>query len=639
MKWRFLLVLPLVGGCALHNGPVPSVPVSETVPSRIESKVLESDAAAADSLPAILPSGRVLWSLQTGLFFPETLHAYSLLSEIDSLPLDPEALSEDLPDPETLDDNRVLSGVGVNPPEDEGKTIVPPAVTYDFPVVENEKVRYFIDYFTGPARKTFTRWMERSGRYLPMMKTIFEEEGLPQDLVYLAMVESGFNPRAYSWAHAVGPWQFIASTGTMYGLESDWWRDERRDFEKSTRAAARFLKQLYVTWDDWYLAVASYNAGAGKISRAIKMYNTRDFWELSRGRYLQTETKNYVPKLLAVLLIAKNLEDYGFHDLEYHSPLSYEVVEVPTSTDLELVAKLCEIDYEEIKDLNPELLRWCTPPGVRNYPVRIPAEKKDIFEEKYSLVPETERANYLRHRIRSGDTLLGLAHKYNVRVQDIKSLNNIRNPKALRIGANLILPRKEGLSSKPLDELRDDYDRTRRRTYTVRGGDSLWSIGRKFSISEKQLRVWNKLGWSNTIRPGQVLAVSQKGAPSQSRATSTAKTGKSAVETSYKVRSGDNLWKIARAHGVGVDQLRSWNNLSTKHVLQPGDRLKIKGTASSEDVRKIVHQVRSGDTLWDIGRHYDVRAREIMDWNNLAENHILRPGERLTILVPSGQKS
>ncbi len=441
--------------------------------------------------------------------FPDQIGTSFSLSDSDELFATAEDSSEDPPDAETLEDNLVLSGIGENPPENEGQTVAADEVFFDFPVVENEKVHYYIDYFTGPAKTVLSRWLERSGRYLPLMRQTFAEEGLPQDLAYLALVESGFNNRAYSWAHAVGPWQFIGSTGRLYGMESDWWRDERRDFEKSTRAAARFLKDLYARFDgDWYLAVASYNAGPGKIQRAVEKYDSHDFWELSRHPFLATETKNYVPKLLAVLLIAKEPEKYGFTDLAYQEPLAFDTVQIPTPTDLETVAKYCESSYEELKELNPELKRWCTPPGERNYALRIPAGTKEQFEKQYSLLPAEKRANYLRHQVHSGDTLLALADRYGIRVEDIVAMNHIRNPRALQIGADLILPLRKGWSRLPLQELHGQPPAKHGTiAYKVRRGDNLWSIGRKFGVSGTDLRAWNHLRRDSLLHPGQVLMV------------------------------------------------------------------------------------------------------------------------------------
>jgi membrane-bound lytic murein transglycosylase D len=610
MKWSILLCLPFLGGCL--------------------SAGVQTEYGALSNIPgesSILNSGKS-WSLLDGGELSKVVDEEFLEDEIDA---------------ETLEDSLFLSGVGEHPPEDEGETVFP-EVFFDFPVVENDKVRYYIEYFTGRGRNFFARWLERSSRYQPMIHEILAEEGLPLDLLYLAMIESGFNNNAYSWAHAAGPWQFIASTGRMYNLNGDWWIDERRDPVKATRAAARHLKDLYQAFDDWYLAAAAYNAGSGKIRRAIQMYDTRDFWEISHGPYLAKETKNYVPKMMAAMIIGKQPEKYGFTDLNYQEPLTYELVTVPTSTDLEIVAELCEVPYEEIKKLNPELRRWCTPPGVKNYQVRVPQGVGEIFSQKFSLIPENKRIKYRHHRVQQGDTLGVLAQRYGIRVDDIMTINKISNPKALRIGSDLILPlagRTAG-GVVPIAELRDSARPTNpRQTYTVRKGDSLWSIADRHKISEKEIRDWNKLGTKTTIRPGQVLVVSQRAAQ-KTQASAPRPAAATARQTTYKVQSGDNLWTIARKFDVTEKELREWNRLGQKSILHPGQVLQVAATAGkpasaaqkkTDTARQIVYQVQAGDTLWAISRKFDVPTRQIMDWNNLAEQHILRPGDRLTILV------
>ncbi len=237
---------------------------------------------------------------------------------------------------------------------------------------------------------------------------------------------------------------------------------------------------------------------------------------MCRGTYLKTETKNYLPKLLAALMIAKQPEKYGFTELEYREPLLYDTAPLPSSTDLEVIARLTGVEYQVIKKLNPELKRWSTPPGAKDYQVRLPTGSQDAFLASYDELPERQRANYVRHKVRSGDTLLALSKRYGVRVQDIKNLNRIRNTRTIQIGTNLIIPlNPDANGSTALAELKDDYKRSRKTYYTVRSGDSLWKISRKFNVTEKQLRVWNRLGWSNVIRPGQRLIVSSKAAPAQ----------------------------------------------------------------------------------------------------------------------------
>ena len=260
------------------------------------------------------------------------------------------------------------------------------AVKYDIPVEINRKVMYFIYYFQTKIKGSFSEWLSRSSRYVPLMKDIFRENSLPEDLVYLALIESGFNPKAYSSAHACGPWQFIRETGRRYGMRVDWWIDERRDPEKSTMAAAQYLKDLYDRFDSWYLAAAAYNAGENTIERAIQECKTKDFWEISGCYNLKEETVNYIPKLIAGMIVAKNPGKYGFGDIEYQSPLLYDRVHVPTATYLEVIASACGTDYHTIRMLNPELRRGCTPPNYTDYEVKIPYGKEEAFYRNFERI-------------------------------------------------------------------------------------------------------------------------------------------------------------------------------------------------------------------------------------------------------------
>jgi hypothetical protein len=244
---------------------------------------------------------------------------------------------------------------------------------YDVPVVVNDSVESFIRYFQTRGRRSFEKWLERSAAYLPLVKRILRQVGMPEDLAYLALIESGFNPLAKSRKKAVGIWQFMHWTGKNYGLRVDWWIDERRDPEKATMAAASYLKNLHERFDSWYLAAAGYNGGEGRIIRALKKYGTEDFWELaSRRRALKKETKNYIPKYLAAMIIAKNPEKYGFYKLDYLGPLAYDRVKVAEATDLKVLAKAAGTTVKELKRLNPELNGWFTPPDYPDYELKIP---------------------------------------------------------------------------------------------------------------------------------------------------------------------------------------------------------------------------------------------------------------------------
>ncbi len=279
----------------------------------------------------------------------------------------------------------------------------------------------FIHYFQTRGRERFELYLSRSGKYVGMMQKILVRYGLPEDLVYVALIESGFSPKAYSVAKAAGPWQFISGTGRRYGLRIDWWADERRDAEKSTHAAASYLRDLYGMFDSWPLAAAAYNAGEGKIQRAVTRYKSDDFSELIRHRYLKQETKDYVPKMLAALTIAKDPDKYGFGDVAYEAPLDLHTVTVPGGTDLAAVARLLEVPAESIRDWNPELRRFCTPPNRERYDLRLSVDAARLADERMEEIFTQAKITFLQHNVRKGETLQGLADRYKTRSRSSRS--------------------------------------------------------------------------------------------------------------------------------------------------------------------------------------------------------------------------
>lgn len=346
--------------------------------------------------------------------------------------------------------------------EDPAYSIDDKEMTFDMPVPLNERVEAYIHYFTNRIKERFSTWLTRSEMYLPMMKKTFKEKGLPEDLTYLALIESGFSTRAVSTANAVGQWQFIKGTGKRYGLRIDRWIDERRDPEKATAAAADYLTDLYGMFNDWHLAAAGYNAGEGKIIRAINKYDTNDFWQLSQPnyKYLRRETKEYVPKLIAATRIAKEPAKYGFDEIESPPSLVYETVTINGMKDLREIAVVAECSVEDLKLLNPELKTSFTPPNYPDYQLNVPVGKKAVIEgrmanlntiqEKVALKEVGPEKRYTKKQrrgtsgrktisyyvVRKGDTIHEIADRYNVPTSRLVKWNKLRG-KQLKAGKKL----------------------------------------------------------------------------------------------------------------------------------------------------------------------------------------------------------
>jgi membrane-bound lytic murein transglycosylase D len=304
-------------------------------------------------------------------------------------------------------------------------------------------VKRNITLFSEKIRERFSLWLTRSGKYLELMKDILKEKNVPEEIVFLSLIESGFSPNAYSTAQAAGYWQFISSTAKRYGLEIDWWRDERRDPVKSTVAAANYLKDLYGMFGSWNLAMAAYNAGEGKILRALNKTRTDDYWALLKTNHIKSETKDYVPKFIAASLIANSPQTFGFDNLEYHPPFNYDLVTVKSPVDLEVIAVCAETTEAAIKELNPELRRWCTPPDIREYTLRIPEGKKDIFLENFSQIPEEKRFTVDFYTAKNGDTFKTISKKTGVPVQVILDMNDMEKIMPLKTGTMIYLPPKD----------------------------------------------------------------------------------------------------------------------------------------------------------------------------------------------------
>ncbi|HEX4021463.1 MAG TPA: transglycosylase SLT domain-containing protein [Acidobacteriaceae bacterium] len=380
----------------------------------------------------------------------------------------------------------------------------------DLPLVVNDYVASYINYFSNSTKghNTIVHSLERAGHYHAMIAKVLAEEGVPQDLIYQAVAETGFQPRAVNRrSGAGGMWQFMPSTASLYGLERNGWVDERFDPVKSTHAYARYIKALHNQFGDWYLAMAAYDWGAGYVQKAVQRTGYADFWELYRRNVLPQETKNYVPIILAATIMAKNPTQYGLTDLAPDPALMADSVPVKTSIDLRLVADLVGSTPEEIASLNPSLLRMRTPPDM-TFDLKLPVGTKNLFEQRVALIPEDHRDSWRYYIVASGDSLDTVAQRYHVKAAEIASLNELHSGDALDAGTGLVIPvplARESTAS-----------RTR---YRARRGDTVVTVADRFGVTAAQLRRWNHLR-GNRLPSGRLLYIAQPVYRHSSRRTS-----------------------------------------------------------------------------------------------------------------------
>lgn len=369
----------------------------------------------------------------------------------------------------------------------------------DLPLVINDYVAGYINYFSTRGKGVFERALARSGRYREMIVRIFQEEGVPRDLIYLAQAESGFQPLALSRVGARGMWQFMASRATGYGLERNWWVDDRQDPEKATRAAARHLKDLHEEFGDWYLAMAAYNSGPGNVQQAVKRTGYADFWELYKRNVLPAETKNYVPIILAMTIMSKNPAQYGLADVAPESPETYDTVTVDYPVDLRLVSECVDVPVERLIDLNPSLLRGTTPKD-QAFELRLPAGTKDKYKTAIAAIPTDKRVLWRYHKVDAGETLASIARKYNTTERAIASANDLKGQEIL-VDEKLVIP----MTAPTARAGTIAYSKHPTR-YKVRKGDTVLSVADDFGVPPEKLRRWNRLKGNHLTR-GRLLVV------------------------------------------------------------------------------------------------------------------------------------
>lgn len=489
----------------------------------------------------------------------------------------------------------------------------------------NEHVDKWINYFQGRGRSYMETYLQRSGRYLPMMKNVLRENGLPEELVYIALIESGFSPRAHSKANAVGYWQFIRGTGKRFGLQIDTFTDERRDPVLSTRAAAEYFKALHNLLGSWHLAMASYNVGENRVKRAVAKYYTKDFWTLlKKRRALPAETRNYVPKFIAATLIAKDPAKYGFTDIEYQDPLSYDTVALQSPISISKLASNLNVDAEELKLLNPKFRTDFVPIARGNETVvRIPVGRASDALAALSMSttsqPKVMMADYFYYRIRRGDTLSTIARKHKTTVSRIRRLNDLSNRTLLRVGRTLKVadPGGDGVqyvmdddrspstdSSKNGPQPAVAYDNREVEFHVVRRGENLTLIARRYGLDIAELLRLNNLGNRTIVRKGQKLRVRPESMP------------KSAI--------------IKKRQNLALASFKSKSaKTQTAKALPKSNNSKVAAMSASAPKKR--HVVKRGETLYDVSKKYGKSLGQIARANNVKINYRVMAGERLLI--------
>jgi membrane-bound lytic murein transglycosylase D len=447
----------------------------------------------------------------------------------------------------------------------------------DLPLMMTDQVAGYINYFSTRGRGTLERALARSGRYEETIHRILKEEGVPQDLIYLAQAESGFHPLAVSRAGARGMWQFMGSRAKGYGLTRSWWLDERQDPEKATRAAARHLKDLYAQFGDWYLAMAAYNSGPGTVQSAVKRTGYADFWELYRRNVLPRETRNYVPIIVAVTIMAKNPEQYGLENVARDKPVPYDTVEIDYPVDLRLVAECVDASAADLQELNPSLLRLTTPKD-REFELHIPAGSREKFLTAVAAIPADKRVWWHYHKVQAGETLAAIAKTYRTTSKAIAEANNLEE-QTLEPDSKLIIPIAPGKSSD-----NSTYARAITR-YKVHRGDTIETVAENFGVSAKMVRSWNHLKGSS-LAGRRVLYLHLPVTPAAGESQVAVKHSKSRKHPAsspvaskrgvihHKVKRGETLSSIADSYKTTVSALKKDNrNLA---ALRPGMVLVVR---------------------------------------------------------------
>ncbi|KYG61586.1 lytic transglycosylase [Bdellovibrio bacteriovorus] len=474
------------------------------------------------------------------------------------------------------------------------------------PTEVNPLVEKWIAYFQGRGRPHMERYLARSTRYEKLMKKVLRDNGLPEDLFYIALIESGFSSHATSHASAVGYWQFIRGTGKRYGLEITPFVDERRDPVFATQAAAEYFKGLYSVFGSWYLAMASYNVGENRVKREVMNHYTRDFWELARKKRLPKETINYVPKFIAAKMIAKEPDKYGFGEIDYLPPIEFDHITLTKAVNLRAMADKLSLNYEDFKALNPRFkgevatlkgsdLVLRIPPGMTE--TAVVAANESVVESVQFIADSGDTTSY---RVRRGDTLSTIARRYRTTVAYLRDLNDLPRRKPMKVGMRLYVPDRTPVKDRPttagsLAKRSKNADSVVKNTvsvsadgrhYIVQSGDSLYTIARKYSTSVSELQRLNNIKRGRVLKVGMKIIVPNPDSTSMTRGVASSVAKATPVKSAPKqrvhvVRRGENLSVIAARYNVPLTDIKQKNNIRNASTLLVGTRILIPPVASN----------------------------------------------------------
>jgi len=492
---------------------------------------------------------------------------------------------------------------------------------YNIPIVWNDRVYKALCFLSRGGKGPLDKWIARSNYYLPTIKRLFSDSGVPTDIAYLPLIESGFNPLAYSRKKAAGMWQFIPSTGKLYGLRKDCWVDQRRDFIESTKAAISYFKKLYNQFGDWHIAIASYNCGENSMCRAMARSSVKNYWALSK---LPKETRHYIPEFLAALIVAKN-PNYAGASTAASDTFDLDTITVERCLSLHAIADSLGISYHDLRQKNPHLLHWCTHPNAQ-VTIYLPKGKKESFQALYDSGAEGLTVDWYSYQIKHGETLKSIARHFKVSVEALCSLNEMPLSRRLSVGTELFIPIPVNQTASPDAVIGEREERpkpsyktaiingARVIKYRVRSGDCLWGISQLFRVDKRDLCAWNNLDASGRLRAGTVLTLYKS--PESLKMMVSSSTDDEAQAPAPK--------KTASTEAVRIDS--TVNNQTT-----------AMGSAPDADAKRIVYyKVRKGDNLWNIAQSFKVAVGELTAMNDIDLDTTLFPG--LVLKVPLSRK-